>query len=92
MLEQRWIKHLATLRKLKESNTAINGDLAAHKISMKAQQHNDNEDKKPVLLTQVVSALALIPTNAVTIENDDDDLDEEHADYINALLNFKRDF
>lgn len=85
-------KHLATLREVKESNAAIKRDLTARKASLQAQQDDDNEDEKPIPLTQIVSALALILTLAVTIEDDNNDLDEVYSDYVNALINSSRNF
>lgn len=89
MSEQCQIKYLAIFRKVKESNTAIKKNLGVYKASLQAQQDNDNKDEKSVLVTQVVSISTLIPTNTITIKYNNDNLDKEYSDYINAFIKFQ---
>lgn len=89
MLEQPQAKRLAIRHKVKELNVAIKKDLAVHKIFLQVHQDNNNKNKKPVLSAQVASAHALIPANAMSIDNDYNgkNIDNEKVNYANALIN-----
>lgn len=87
MSEQHQVKRLAIFHKVKESNTVIKKDLVIYKALLQAQQDNNNDGKKLIPIAKVIFAPILVPTNVVTIKDNNNNLDNEQAAYINTFIN-----
>lgn len=87
MSELCWAQQLITFHEMKKSNAVIKKDLVVRKALLQARYNKDDDDKDLVPPAKVVSTPAFVSPNTVTIENDDNNLKNEQAEYINALIN-----
>lgn len=89
ILEQYWVKQLAIFHKVKKFNAAIKKNLAVHKTSLYAQQDNNNEDIKLILLAQVAFVSAFILINIININNNNNNnnFDNKKNKYVNVFIN-----